>query len=133
MARSNKTPTGAKPEASEAPDLMKALLDALAGVGIKPKVKWAPSRNYASLYVDGQNIGYVFRQTRKGVRVEPAASLADLPKGVKGFKAGTRSARFALVGVVTDKASVKHAAADPAGRRREAQGGQGHLSTAFTT
>lgn len=106
MARSNdKTPAKTKPEA--APDLIKALLDALAGVGIKPKVKWAPSRNYASLYVDGQNIGYVFRQTRKGVRVEPAASLADLPKGVK---AGTRSARFALVGVVTDEASVKHAA-----------------------
>ncbi|HEX3268366.1 MAG TPA: hypothetical protein VHQ98_10330 [Gaiellaceae bacterium] len=41
---------------------------------------------------------------------EPAASLADLPKGVKGFKAGTRSARVALVGVVTDQASAKHAA-----------------------
>jgi hypothetical protein len=93
-----------------APDLMKALLDELAAQGVKPKIKWAPSKSYASLYVDGQNIGYVFRQTRTGVRVEPAASLADLPKGVKGFKAGTRSARFALVSIVTDEASVKHAA-----------------------
>jgi hypothetical protein len=92
------------------PDLIKALLEELAKQGVKPKVKWAPSKSYASLYVDGQNIGYVFRQTRNGVRIEPAVSTADLPKGTKGWKPGTRSERFALVGVVTDEASVKHAA-----------------------
>jgi hypothetical protein len=46
--------------------------------------------------VDGTNIGYVFKQNRKGMRIEPAASKADLPKGAKGFKQGMRSERFAL-------------------------------------
>jgi hypothetical protein len=78
--------------------------------GVEPKVKWAPSRNYASLYVDGQNIGYVFRQTRKGMRIEPAASKADLPKGTKGFRPGTRSERFALVGQVATEAEAVAAA-----------------------
>jgi hypothetical protein len=109
MARSKNTAT--KPAPAATPDLMKVLLDALTSLGVKPKVKWAPSRNYASLYVDGQSIGYVFAQTKRGMRIEPAASLADLPKSVKAFKAGTRSARFALVGVVTDEASAKYAAA----------------------
>ncbi|MGN6431298.1 MAG: hypothetical protein ACTHNB_11290 [Gaiellaceae bacterium] len=59
---------------------------------------------------DGQNIGYVFRQTRKGMRVEPATSKADLPKGAKGWKAGTRSERFALVGQVATEAEVVAAA-----------------------
>jgi hypothetical protein len=53
----------------------------------------------------------VFRQTRKGMRVEPAASTADLPKGTKGFKPGTRSERFGLVGVVTDAGEAQAAAA----------------------
>jgi hypothetical protein len=105
MARStDKTQTAS-------PDLMKALLDALAEQGVKPKVKWAPSKSYCSLYVDGTNIGYVFRQTRKGMRIEPAASKADLPKGTRGFKPGTRSERFALVGQVASEAEAKAAAA----------------------
>jgi hypothetical protein len=109
MARSNeKTKAAAK---AEAPDLMKALLDELAAQGVKPKVKWAPSKKYASLYVDGQNIGYVFRQSRKGMRIEPAAAKADLPKNAKGFKPGTRSERFALVGQVTTEPEAKAAAA----------------------
>jgi hypothetical protein len=45
------------------------------------------------------------------MRIEPAASTADLPKGTKGFKPGTRSERFALVGVVTSEAEAKAAAA----------------------
>jgi hypothetical protein len=111
MARSTKTEAPAKPEATEAPDLMKALLDELAAHGVKPKVKWAPSKSYASLYVDGKNIGYVFRQTQKGMRIEPAASKADLPRGAKGWKPGRRSETFALVGVVTNEAEAKAAAA----------------------
>ena len=90
---------------------MKALLDALAEQGIKPKVKWAPSKSYASLYVEGQNIGYVFKQSKRGMRIEPAAAAADLPKGSKAFKPGTRSERFALVGVVRNEAEAKAAAA----------------------
>ena len=58
-----------------------------------------------------QNIGYVFKQTRSGIRVEPAAAMSDLPKTVKGFKKGTRSERFALVGVVSDETGVKDATA----------------------
>jgi hypothetical protein len=111
MARSNKSQAAAKPEASAAPDLMRALLTELEAEGVKPRVKWAPSKNYASLYVDGKNIGYVFRQTRKGMRIEPAASKADLPRGAKGWKPGRRSETFALVGVVTDEAEAKAAAA----------------------
>jgi hypothetical protein len=107
MARTTGKQSTAK---ADAPDLMKTLLDALATLGVKPKVKWAPSRSYASLYVDGQNIGYVFRQTKRGMRIEPAASKADLPKGTTGFKPGTRSARFALVGQVTTEAEAIAAA-----------------------
>jgi hypothetical protein len=110
MARSNNTKVAAKPKASETPDLLAGLLSELEAQGITPKVKWAPSRNYASLYVDGENIGYVFKQNRNGMRIEPAASKADLPKGTKGFKPGTRSERFALVAVVTDAAEAKVAA-----------------------
>jgi hypothetical protein len=111
MARTtNKTQTQLAAKQEAAPDLMKALLDALAEQGIKPKVKWAPSKSYASLYVEGENIGYVFRQTRKGMRIEPGAAAADLPKGSKGFRPGTRSERFALVGVVTTEAEAVAAA-----------------------
>lgn len=91
-------------------DLHKLLLAELAQKGVKVKARWAPSRNYASLLVGKTNIGYVFQQTRHGIRVEPAASKGDLPKTVKGFKPGTRSERFALVGVFTDEPGVKQAA-----------------------
>lgn len=109
-------------------DLHKALLDELAARGIKPKVKWSPSKTYAGLYVDGKNIGYVFKQSARGMRIEPAASEADLPKGSEGrpvkalFKPGTRSTLFALVGTVTDEAGVKHAAAalEAAAAKRQA-------------
>jgi len=112
MARSTgKTQTDAKPaEVTEAPDLMKALMDALAALGVKPTVKWAPSKSYASLLVQGKNIGYVFKQSRRGMRIEPAAAKADLPKGAKGWKPGTRSAQFALVGVVSTEAEAVAAA-----------------------
>ena len=45
------------------------------------------------------------------MRIEPAASKDDLPKGTKGFKPGTRSATFALVGIVTTEAEAKAAVA----------------------
>jgi hypothetical protein len=102
MARKT-SPRTKQTAAGEAPDLHALLLDALKAQGIEPRVRWAPSKNYASLLVDGQNIGYVFAQKRTGVRVEPAAAMADL--------AGTRSPRFALVGVITTEPQVKHAAA----------------------
>ena len=90
-------------------DLNKALIAALKAEGIKPEVRWAPSNNYASLLVkDVGNIGYVFKQTRNGIRIEPAATKADLPKGAKGYEPGTRSALFALVGVFTE-ATIKDA------------------------
>jgi hypothetical protein len=101
-----KTTTKPTTTTNETPDLHELVLAALAAEGIKPKVKWAPSRNYCSFYVGKANIGYVFRQTRTGIRIEPAAAAADLPKAVKGFKSGTRSARFALVGVVSDAAGI---------------------------
>ena len=108
MARSKTTAT--KPETAAA-DLMKVLLDELKAQGVKVTPKWAPSKNYASLLVGGTNIGYVFKQTSRGMRIEPAASIADLPKGTKGWKPGTRSERFALVGQVTTEAEAKAAAA----------------------
>ena len=53
-----------------------------------------------------ENVGYLFRQTRGGVRVEPALAKGELPKTVKGFEPDTRSARFAYVGVATDAAGA---------------------------
>jgi hypothetical protein len=43
------------------------------------------------------------------MRIEPAASKADLGKGAKLFKPGTRSALFALVGTVKTQAEVAEA------------------------
>jgi hypothetical protein len=107
MARTTSMQTALKAEST---NLMAALLAELKSLGIEPKVKWAPSKSYASLYVDGKNIGYVFKQTGRGMRIEPAAAKADLPKGAKGWKPGTRSALFALVGQVTTEAEAKAAA-----------------------
>jgi hypothetical protein len=104
-AKARKASTPAAPEV----DLHAALLAGLKGEGITPEVRWAPSGNYASLLVDGKNIGYVFKQTRNGVRVEPAASQADLPRGAKGFEPGKRSELFALVGVFATEASIAQA------------------------
>lgn len=111
----------AKPVAKATPEAPKVDLHALILAtlkeqhGLNPVVKWAPSGNYCSLYLvkgkSKQNIGYVFKQTSRGVRVEPAATLADLPKTVKGFVKGTRSERFALVGVAKDAGGAVHAAA----------------------
>jgi hypothetical protein len=107
----SKTAARTPADAALTVDLHALLLAALKDRhNLAPKVKWAPSRNYCSLYVAGDNIGYVFKQTRAGVRIEPAAHPADLPRSVKGFKKGTRSERFALVGVVKDEAGIAHAA-----------------------
>lgn len=110
MART--TSTTATTEAPEALNLHQMLLAGLEAEGLKVKPKWSPSGSYASYYVGGKNIGYVFKQTRTGVRVEPAATKADLRgTGVKGFVEGKRSERFALVGIASDAASVKQAVA----------------------
>jgi hypothetical protein len=86
MARSKNTAT--KPAPAATPDLMKVLLDALTSLGVKPKVKWAPSRNYASLYVDGQNIGYVFAQTKRGMRIEPRPRSPTCPRASRPSRPG---------------------------------------------
>jgi hypothetical protein len=91
------------------PDLFQQLLDALAEAGIKPKVKWSPSKKYASLLVSGKNVGYVFKQSNRGMRVEPAAQKADLPRTVKGFKPSTRGGQFGLVGTITKPEEVASA------------------------
>lgn len=94
-------------------DLFDAILDEVKAVLVRePKLRWNAKKTYASLLVEDKlNIAYLFAPTKKGVRVEPAASPADLPSAVKGFKASGRSARFDLVTVVGDPAGVKHAAA----------------------
>ena len=101
--------TTTKTEAPK-PDLFKALLAALKAEGVKATPKWSPAKKYASLLVGGKNVGYVFAPGTKGMRIEPRASKSDLRKGSKLFKPGTRSAAFALVGVVSDDAGVKEAA-----------------------
>ena len=53
-----------------------------------------------SLYVDGQNLGYVFKATRNGTRIEPVASMSDLPAAAKP----------AFERVTEDDADVLHAA-----------------------
>jgi hypothetical protein len=100
-----------KAEAVEAADLFAALIEELKAQGVTVKPKWAPSKSYASLLVQGKNIGYVFRQTKRGMRIEPALSKSELPKGAKGWKPGTRSETFALVGNVATEAEAKAAAA----------------------
>jgi hypothetical protein len=109
MARAT-TKSTTKTTIPETVDLHKALLEALAAEGVKPKVKWAPSKSCCSLYAKEQNIGYVFKATRNGIRIEPAAGLGDMPAEAKRiFKKGTRSERFASVGVVADEKGVKAA------------------------
>jgi hypothetical protein len=90
---------------------MAALLSGLKAEGITAKPRWNPKRTYASLLVGKANIGYVFKQSTRGTRIEPAAAKADLPKGVKLFKEGKRSALFALVGTVKTEVEVKEAVA----------------------
>ena len=99
-------------ETPEALDLHALIQSGLKAEGITVKPKWSPTGSYASYYEGKTNIGYVFKQTRTGVRVEPAASTADL-KGtkVKGYVKGKRSERFALVGHASDEVSVAQAVA----------------------
>jgi hypothetical protein len=111
MARTTKTSTTKPAEKAAAPDLMKALLDGLKAEGVTAKPRWNPKRTYASLLVGKANIGYVFKQSARGMRIEPAASKADLPKGAKLFKPGTRSTLFALVGNVKGEADLAEAVA----------------------
>ena len=61
--------------------------------------------------VAGKNVGYVFRQTARGMRIEPRATKADLPRGTKLFKPGTRSEAFALIGTVKTEADLPEAVA----------------------
>jgi hypothetical protein len=112
MARTTKTST-TKPavEKAEAPDLMQALLDGLKVEGVTAKPRWNPKKTYASLLVGKRNIGYAFKQSARGMRIEPAASKADCPKGAKVFKPGTRSTLFALVGTVKSEADMAEAVA----------------------
>jgi hypothetical protein len=115
--RTSRRSTAAAPEMqaappTEAPDLVALIVAGLAAGGIAVELRWAPSGNYASALVGTKNIGYVFKQTRTGVRVEPAASPADIKgKGIKGFTPGKRSERFALVGVIKSEAEVGQAVA----------------------
>lgn len=67
-----------KTAAAKPADLHALLVAELGKRGIVARVKWSPTRKYASYVVDGRNVGYVFAQTRNGVRVEPAAAVADL-------------------------------------------------------
>jgi hypothetical protein len=100
-AKSNSTAT---PEVN----LRKQIIDGLAEKGIKAKAKDAPSKNYAALLVDGKNVGYVFKQTRAGVRVLVALQPGDMPKAIKGFKASGRSGAFGAMGGFDEK-SLSHA------------------------
>jgi hypothetical protein len=106
-ARKNSTTKAA--EAKQV-DLRKQLTDALAEQGIKAKAKDAPSKNYAALLVDGKNIGYVFKQTKQGVRVLVALQPGDMPKSIKGFKASGRSGAFGAMGGFDEK-TLSHAVA----------------------
>jgi hypothetical protein len=107
--RTRKTPAKDTAATAGTVDLHALLLTALKAEGIKPKVRWAPSGNYASLLVGDTNIGYVFKQTRNGIRVEPAATKKDLPRGAKGWQPGKRSEQFALVGVFNSEAAIAQA------------------------
>lgn len=115
MARKITTSTtSAKPvaaEKAEAPDLFAALIGGLKAEGVTVKPRWNPKGTYASLLVGKKNVGYVFKQSRRGMRIEPAASKDDLAKGSKVFKPGKRSALFALVGNVQSEADVPEAVA----------------------
>lgn len=111
MSKQNESTKGETKDTTEQGDLVAAIMAALTSEGVDgAELRWAPSGSYASTLVDRKNIGYVFKQTRGGVRVEPAATLADLPKSVKLFKPGTRSERFALVGVVKSEKDALQAA-----------------------
>jgi hypothetical protein len=84
-------------------DLHKLLLDALAERKVKPAVGWSPTKSYAALIVDTKTIAYIGKQTRNGVRVEPAATSAQLPASLRKTitERKTKSTRFVTVGTVS--------------------------------
>ena len=108
-SRKNSTTKPAEAAAVETVNLREQLLIGLVEAGFKTaKAKDAPSKNYASILVDGSNVGYVFKQTKQGVRVLVALQPGDMPKAIKGFKASGRSGAFGAMGGFDEK-NLSHA------------------------
>jgi hypothetical protein len=97
-ARKSRTASRNAAPATTTVNLRQEIVNGLAEKGLKAKTKDAPSKNYASILVDGKNIGYVFKQTKQGVRVLLAMQPGDLPKSIKGFKASGRGGAFGAMG-----------------------------------
>jgi hypothetical protein len=108
MARKTTTTKGKTATAKTDVDLQKLIVTMLGERGVKAKVMPSPSRRYVSILVDGTNVGYVFTQTRAGVRVLPALSPDELPKAVKGFKPSKRLGAFGVIGGFHEK-NLSHA------------------------
>jgi hypothetical protein len=107
-----RTTTSAPPTQEARVDLMKELLAQLKAEGIKPTVRWSPTNKYASLLVDGKNLGYVFAQTSSGIKVKAGVTLKELGRDKKGWKDISHdSPVYAVLGFFATPTELKRATA----------------------
>jgi len=110
MARTTTTTTAAH---DDQVDLFKELIAQLREQGIKPKVRWSPTRKYASLLVNSTNIGYVFPQTASGIKVKAGVTVKELGRGAsKHWKDISHESKvYAALGFFNTPAEVERATA----------------------
>lgn len=79
------TTTPAEPVAPAKPpvDLTKTLVDALAEKGVAVELRPSPKGNYSTIVADGVSIGYVHKQSARGLRVEIIPETLVDAAGVK--------------------------------------------------
>src|SRR3954469_6710111 len=88
----------------EAPqvDLHKELVALLKKEGVKVTPKWSPSKKYAAYKLaSGKTIGYVFAQTRSGIKVKAGVTLKELGSAKKGWVDNSKKAPFSARGFFT--------------------------------
>jgi hypothetical protein len=94
-------------------DLLRELLAQLKQEGIKPKVRWSPSKKYASLLVEDTNLGYVFKQTSSGIKVKAGVTVKELGRGASRTwqDISHESKVYAALGFFATPAEVRKATA----------------------
>ena len=76
-------------------------------------MRWSPDNKYASLLVNGRNLGYVFPQTVSGIKVKAGVTVKELGRGAsKQWKDISHESKlYAALGFFTTPAEVKQATA----------------------
>lgn len=103
-------------QAKEGLDLPSLIQDLLAEEhGLQATLRPNPTNTYNSVQVDiagkAKTIGYLYPQSKKGVRVAPALTMDNLPKRFKGFTPRAQAGKFGTYYQVTGPKGAKTAAA----------------------